>query len=972
VAMKERVVRVWCGESNKVGSGYRVDARHVLTARHVVDDAQSCDVRLDGDTNYRPARVIWRGHVDVVVLGLVDESPPLAGRDPIWAGCRWVDGECRAAGYPAFLDFADGPEREEFVGALCPLAGIERGHLHAAGRWAEDRPPEEWGGMSGAALFSGGYLIGVVTDAMADRLLACPVSKLFEDEAFRQTFPEFRFDDTVLWPIADQPAVRQLRPWTKRRTGVLERPPSELLLAHNEVVPFDDSLREHELAQLEEFSVDRGPALLVFTGPGGAGKTRLMIEWCARMRERGWLGGFVESGHPDLGRVTEGEAPRLLVVDYPEGRVGEVVTLCRRAHASAASVRLVLLARSKGPWFDELRQEVDGDMAARTRWEKLGTLDDSQRRRTYQQARAAFTNASMDQNEVHPEELARDELPLFAHMRALLRPYGEREADEQPEQVLARVLDHERKHWRAQLGRLLGHPPSPAMLWDLDRVLATVVLFGGFDGSPGDLLRWLRPGLDQREREAFATCIAALYRRGTQVLPLQPDLLGEQLVLEVISHAVDHDGPSGAEWWLSLPTDERASKGSMGRMLTVLTRLGDRNVQAARGWLRTFVGARCETWMHACVKLREQADPRGHELAAAVRVLDDVELAEHLERELPLTTVELLQVRVAVTQVLLKHAPQDGSHDSRVRRARLLNDLGGSLSSAGQPNEAIAATSEAAAQYRELAREWPHLYLRDWATALYNLGATLYLLRRLDEAMSATRQAVAIRRQLMRASPGEFLPYLAMALRNLGAMLSDSSRPAEAVATTQEAVNYLRRLGVKPGAFLPELARTLDNLGGDLRSLGRNADAMAATREAMEHFRPLAKADPDAFLPDLARALSNLGVSLLDSGRREEALVAVEEAVEQYRELALANPDAFLPGLARSLTVLGMVQSRSGAHEESLATLAEGLRVLLPHYRRHQSAHGPLFTTIIQLVRATCEAGGLLVPVDLREWVASR
>ena len=45
------------------------------------------------------------------------------------------------------------------------------------------------------------------------------------------------------------------------------------------------------------------PAL---TGPAGAGKTRLMIEWCARMRERGWLAGFVE-GHPDVAPATEGE-----------------------------------------------------------------------------------------------------------------------------------------------------------------------------------------------------------------------------------------------------------------------------------------------------------------------------------------------------------------------------------------------------------------------------------------------------------------------------------------------------------------------------------------------------------------------------------------------------------------------------------------------------------------------------------------
>jgi tetratricopeptide (TPR) repeat protein len=1017
VGMSERVVRVWCGESNKVGSGYRVDTRHILTARHVVGDAQDCYVRLDGETEYRPTKVTWRGYdnVDIVVLALVGEPPPLADRDPIWAGCRWVDAECRAAGYPAFLDFADGAEREEFDGRLCPLAGIERGRIHASGSWAENRAPERWGGMSGAALFSGGYLIGVVTESMADRLLACPVSKLFEDETFRQTFPEFRFDDTVLWPVADQPAIRQLRPWTKRRTGMLERPPSELLLAHNEVVPFDNSLRVRELAWLEDFSVDRGPAMLVFTGPGGAGKTRLMIEWCSRMRERGWLAGFVESGHSDLSRVLEGETPRLLVVDYPEGRVSEVALLCRRAHAAVASVRLVLLARSKGPWFDEVRQEVDGGMVTSARWEELAAMDDAQRRRAYQRARIAFRGVVADQDEIRPDDLARDELPLFAHMRALLAAYGDRDIDETPEQTLARVLDHERKHWRGQLVRLLGSPPNKAMLWDLDRVLAAVVLFGGIDGPLGELLRWLRPGLSQREREAFATSIAALYRRGTRVMPLQPDLLGEQLVLEAISHAVEQDGAPAVEWWLSLPVDERAPKGSVGHSLVVLTRLVHRKVEVASGWLHAFVGPRCERWMQACVNQRDHADPRGYELAAAVRALGDVDLARQLEPTLPKATVELLQLRIEVANILLRHAPQDESVDSRHQRARLWSRLANYLADAGRLEEALPAIQLAVRQYLDLAKSMPEAFfphlaatvnnlgiclsrmgqreqaldaaqaaleirrqlaeamtdaslIDDLASALNNLGLRLLKMGRRAEAVEATQEAVAHFREVVKAQP-EALSNLAAALNNLGPMLSEMGRWEEALTATQEAVELYREL-VKggPDAFLPKLAMALNNLGPILNELGRQEGAREVTQEAVEHYRELVREKPVLFLPELASALNGLGRMLKGLGRREEGRTAMQEAVEHYRELVKTRPD-IQPELARLLAVLGMTQSESGAHEESLVSLAEGVRVLLPHYRQLQSDHAPLFTLIIQLLQMTCEAGGLPVPADLRTWV---
>lgn len=66
--------------------------------------------------------------------------------------CRWIDGECQAAGYPEFLVFDDGSKREHFVGELRPLA--ERGRIHAAGYWATERSPDQWCGMSGAGLFS--------------------------------------------------------------------------------------------------------------------------------------------------------------------------------------------------------------------------------------------------------------------------------------------------------------------------------------------------------------------------------------------------------------------------------------------------------------------------------------------------------------------------------------------------------------------------------------------------------------------------------------------------------------------------------------------------------------------------------------------------------------------------------------------------------------------------------------------------
>ncbi|RMH21205.1 MAG: hypothetical protein D6696_06365, partial [Acidobacteria bacterium] len=80
--------------------------------------------------------------------------------------------------------------------------------------------------------------------------------------------------------------------------GVAELPedpsPGKLLTAAYEVVPFDEEGRRRELDFLAGWCDDekrRGVWLL--TGEGGAGKTRLMIEWCQRLAAQGWHAGFL-------------------------------------------------------------------------------------------------------------------------------------------------------------------------------------------------------------------------------------------------------------------------------------------------------------------------------------------------------------------------------------------------------------------------------------------------------------------------------------------------------------------------------------------------------------------------------------------------------------------------------------------------------------------------------------------------------
>jgi hypothetical protein len=103
-------------------------------------------------------------------------------------------------------------------------------------------------------------------------------------------------------------------------------------------------------------------------GPGGLGKTRLLIELIQDLTEEGWLAGFVNYdvlGHPVRGPQFENlvrdgcdAQGLLLVVDYAEGRAEEVKALARliieRERAGRAPARLVLLSRAAGDWWHDL------------------------------------------------------------------------------------------------------------------------------------------------------------------------------------------------------------------------------------------------------------------------------------------------------------------------------------------------------------------------------------------------------------------------------------------------------------------------------------------------------------------------------------------------------------------------------------------------------------------------------------------
>ncbi|WP_158104714.1 MULTISPECIES: trypsin-like peptidase domain-containing protein [Streptomyces] len=162
------------------GSGYLIATGTVLTAAHVVDDAVTVAVRFDAD---RPAErtfqasVAWRHDgIHVAVLTLAGAGPEEVSATPLGrVGEHDAEVRCSAAGFPLHKlrdgDLRDGDARYRdlaHVFATCPAFSNRReGTLELK----VDVPPASvgpgrspWEGMSGAAVFSGGRLVGVVAE----------------------------------------------------------------------------------------------------------------------------------------------------------------------------------------------------------------------------------------------------------------------------------------------------------------------------------------------------------------------------------------------------------------------------------------------------------------------------------------------------------------------------------------------------------------------------------------------------------------------------------------------------------------------------------------------------------------------------------------------------------------------------------------------------------------------------------------
>jgi hypothetical protein len=520
-----RICELWAAgpDGKGSGSGYRLGDRLVLTARHVIAPALAgpggkLRVRPVGVPGWLPARVEWDdADVDAALVGIEDErwrAPDgesvlrwgeLAGSDPV---------PCAAVGFPWASVRPDRMrDTAHLYGQLAPLGQLKAGRLDldvASASPSAREGDSPWAGMSGAAVIADNHLVGVITvdpARYAGRLVAVPASRLLADEGFRARlaahgvraeavsvgagwYLRLPGDQTATLAPAYRPVSRRFRPALPT-----------LLRPEHGLVPFLG--REDLLDRIAGWPQGRDRPVMLVTGGGGSGKTRLGREACVQMLLAGWDAGLADDQRRDGTPTDRLQRRTLLVVDDADLRTGLIAALVGylRWDDTGPPVRLLLLARAAGTWWDRLVRQQDLADAYTVLDLDRHPVPPADRAEHFRRASTAFTayrDPGAPPADVPPPAELEDPAyaePLLIHIAALLRtvaapatpPPGPRQGRAaesgsgagQPglpvrQALLQALCERERTRWY-QLGSQLSFNPDLPLA---DQVVALATLTG--------------------------------------------------------------------------------------------------------------------------------------------------------------------------------------------------------------------------------------------------------------------------------------------------------------------------------------------------------------------------------------------------------------------------------------------------------------------------------------------------------------
>lgn len=730
------------------------------------------------------------------------------------------------------------------------------------------------------------------------------------------------------------------------------------------------------------------------------GEVRLRGARKAR-RNNAWTAGFLREPAPDswFERLHALGQPMLVVLDYAEGRsdLSSVLAPLLRYRRYPGGeqrqrVRLLLLTRGTGDWWDALRS-TDPDLASFLEETPPYVLppvakDDNmmERETVFREAALAFAGVRMKppvERSPVPLDAPIFDRMLYLHMAALAAVEG---LAFSATSLIDEILDHEERFWeqRATLGRR-DDLATQVRRSQTRCVIAAATLRGGLSGDAIPAL--VHRILDVAD-PVLPTFLRNIYKAQQDtgaIPPLEPDLLGEAMVLRTLRRASERPGNYLERVF---GDNERASlRAGFERLGWLSAEHPEEMTSWIQGFLEAELPSRASPALDAAKALgtRTLTSRLGDCLADTLERHGDVALARALAEETPVGTVSLARVFAWANETLLREAshlkpderaelllrvakgrldigqtqaattaareaaelarslaladPQQGG----AAMATLLATVGHILSAAGEHAEALEAGQEAVKRLREFAKKDPAC-TNDLALALNNLGSRLWRCGQYEEALRISQEAVAQLDEIERRTPGEHTDALVAALNNLGARLKECGRGREAVSTLRQALGLARKLAEEnPDKYLRFLAKCHCTLGVLLQIAGDKEGALKQIDKAIDTRRLFAKRST-AFLIENATSLHNRAALLFDMSRPEEALDGMREALDVAREASRHNPKGAREILAQILVGMGIAAMEMDQLGQAVEATREGVALYRDLAKESASKFQPSLT----------------------------
>ncbi|MEW2490011.1 FxSxx-COOH system tetratricopeptide repeat protein [Streptomyces sp. NPDC048411] len=313
----QRVVEIWDESGKSAGTGYLVTDRLILTAFHNVEGAGRLEARrLLGE--WVAAEIVWpqeppdlkrEPQADAALIRITDQSwvPPHG------APVRWgridhtapmVSNEqlgFNAQGFPRSELRNEQRDTKQISGDIERLTGLKSGLITAyVNRVATPEKPSAtswWKGASGAALFSGPWLIGVIVgdrdrQYSANQLTAVSVASLVARSGFVETLGNEPLLETVV-PRETPNSRMAYEVEAPHGLNNLPELPSRTFVGRDEALA----------ALAEKLSADSRNTTQTIHGLGGVGKSTLALHYAHAHVASYSLVWWIRSDNADLIRT---------------------------------------------------------------------------------------------------------------------------------------------------------------------------------------------------------------------------------------------------------------------------------------------------------------------------------------------------------------------------------------------------------------------------------------------------------------------------------------------------------------------------------------------------------------------------------------------------------------------------------------------------------------------------------------------